>query len=129
MSYYFTKKIHQLSFEQAIEHITEVLKFHGFGVITEIDVRATLKKKIDVDFKKYTILGACHPAYAYEALQKEDKIGVFLPCNVVVEESEDGYVEITAVDPIASMQAVNNPELGNFAKDIQNKLKQVIDQL
>ena len=129
MSYYFNKTLTNISFEKAIEEVTGALKKQGFGVITEINVKDTLKKKIDVDFRKYTILGACHPESAYEALQKEQKIGVFLPCNVVVEENEDGEIEVAIVDPIASMQAVENLELGEFASGIRAKLMNVLESI
>jgi len=129
MSYYFNKTISGKSFEEAIEQVTEELKKEGFGVLTEIDVQATLKKKIDVDFKKYKILGACNPHYAHKALLNEDKIGVFLPCNIVVEEHDNGDVEVSAVDPIASMIAVKNDALGGIAQEIQQKLKSVINNL
>ena len=129
MSYYFSKKMGGTHFEEAKEKVTLALKEHGFGVITEIDVQATLKKKIDVDFRKYTILGACHPQSAHFALEREPKIGVFLPCNVVVEENLNGVVEVTIVDPIASMQAVENPALGEFAQSIREKLQSVLDRL
>jgi len=129
VSYYFTTKIDKLNFEQTVEKVTEVLKEHGFGVVTEIDVKATLKKKIDVDFRNYIILGACHPQYAYQALSKEEKIGVFLPCNVVVDEKLEGGIEVTAVDPIASMMAVDNPGLAEFGQKVQAELTSVIDKL
>lgn len=128
MSYYFSKIVSE-DFDKAIEKVTEKLKEEGFGVLTEIDVKATLKKKLDVDFKKYKILGACNPPFAYKALQAEDKIGIMLPCNVVVEENNDGKVEVSAVDPIASMQAVKNESLGTVAEEVRNKLKKVIDNL
>ena len=127
MSYYFNKKLNETNFENALERVTEALGQQGFGVITEINVKDTFKKKIDVDFRKYMILGACHPQSAYEALQKEDKIGVFLPCNVVVEENAAGQIEVSVVDPIASMISVENEELGDFAITIQKKLKAVLD--
>lgn len=127
MSYYFNKKLNETNFENAVERVTEALGQQGFGVITEINVKDTFKKKIDVDFRKYMILGACHPQSAYEALQKEDKIGVFLPCNVVVEENSAGQIEVSVVDPIASMMSVENEELGDFAITIQKKLKTVLD--
>ena len=126
MSYYFNKVLTGKSFEEAIELVTAELKKEGFGVLTEIDVKETLKKKIDVDFKKYKILGACNPHFAYKALSSEDKIGVFLPCNVVVEEHENGTVEVSAVDPLASMSSVKNDALGSLAIEIQEKLKRVI---
>ncbi|HEY5690368.1 MAG TPA: DUF302 domain-containing protein [Cyclobacteriaceae bacterium] len=129
MKYYFNKILKQKGFENAIAQVTAELKKEGFGVLTEIDVKDTLKKKIDVDFKKYKILGACNPQFAYKALQTEDKIGVFLPCNVVVEEHADGAIEVSAVDPIASMVAVENESLGSVANQVQEKLKRVIEQL
>lgn len=129
MKYFFSKTLKGTNFESAIEKVTEALKIEGFGVLTEIDVKATFKKKLDVDFKKYKILGACNPQFAYEALQKEDKIGVLLPCNVVVEEHENGNVEVAVVDPIASMSSVNNESLGKIAVQIQHKLKNVIESL
>lgn len=128
MSYFFSKKV-TMNFENAMSRITEELKKEGFGVLTEIDVKATLKKKLDVDFQKYTILGACNPAFAYKALQAEPHIGTMLPCNVIVQELADGKVEVAAVDPLASMQAIQNQELQAIAKEIQLKLKRVIDQL
>ena len=129
MSYYFSKVINGKSFEEAIELTKVELKKEGFGVLTEIDIKDTLKKKIDVDFKKYKILGACHPHYAHKALQSEDKIGLFLPCNVIVEEHENGEVEVSVVDPIASMISVGNESLGALATEIQQKLKRVSDNL
>lgn len=129
MSYYFSKTINGKDFDAAVEAVTAALKAEGFGVLTEIDVKETLKKKIDVDFKKYKILGACNPQYAYKALQAEDKIGVFLPCNVVVEEHDNGDIEVSAVDPMASMVSVQNNSLGGIATEIQQKLKRVIESL
>jgi len=129
MSYYFNKVLKTKNFDRAIEQVTAELIKEGFGVLTEIDVKATLKKKINADFKNYMILGACNPHYAYKALQSEDKIGVFLPCNVIVEEHENGDVEVSAVNPIASMMAVENESLGSIANEIQEKLKIVIGNL
>ncbi|MGY5847563.1 DUF302 domain-containing protein [Salegentibacter sp. HM20] len=129
MSYYFTTTLKDISFDQAIEKVTEELKKEGFGVLTEIDVKETLKKKIDVDFRKYKILGACNPHFAHQALSKEKKIGVFLPCNVVVEENDNKEIEITAVDPIASMQAAENDQLEGIAEEVKEKLKNVISRL
>lgn len=129
MSYYFSKILKNTNFDEAIEKVTAHLKNEGFGVLTEIDVKETLKKKIDVDFKKYKILGACNPHFAHKVLQKEDKIGVFLPCNVIVEEHENGEVEVSAVDPIASMAAVENKGIEELAKEVQQKLKRVIESL
>src|SRR5512138_202714 len=104
MAYYNTKVV-ELSFDDAIAKVTEELKKEGFGVLTEIDVRETLKKKLNVDFRRYRILGACNPQFAYQALQAEDKIGTMLPCNIVVQETAVGDIEVSAVDPVASMQA------------------------
>ena len=128
MSYHFTKTV-SVPFDEAIERVTEALKKNGFGVLTTIDVKATLKNKIDVDFRPYTILGACNPTFAYQALQSEDKIGAMLPCNVVVQQTDDGRVEVSAVDPVASMQAIENPALGGIAKEVQGLLKATIDNL
>ncbi len=129
MSYYFNTVVSGKSFEEAIDNVTAELKNEGFGVLTEIDVTSTLKNRIGADFKKYKILGACNPHFAYKALKAEDKIGVFLPCNVVVEENEDGSVEVSVVDPVASMVSVNNDALNEFATEIQQKLKRVIAAL
>lgn len=129
MNYYFNNKIKGKSFDQVIDDVTNALKKEGFGVLTEIDVQDTLKKKIDVDFKKYKILGACNPHFAHKALSTEDKIGVFLPCNVVVEENENGEIEVSAVDPIASMMAAKNDALEDIAHEVQEKLKYVIQNL
>ena len=128
MSYYFNKTL-KGDFEEIIEKVTEELEKEGFGVLTEINVTETLKKKLDVDFRKYQILGACNAPYAHEALKAEDKIGTMLPCNVSVQEKESGEVEVAAVNPIASMQSVDNEELGKVANEIQAKLKRVIDNL
>jgi len=113
MSYYFSKKL-DLGFDEAIEKVTEALKGEGFGILTEIDVKETLKKKLDVDFRPYIILGACNPPFAHKALEAEDKIGTMLPCNVIVQKLDDG-VEVAAVDPVASMKAVENDQLGDIA--------------
>ena len=128
MSYYFSKIVDD-DFEAAIERVTARLAEAGFGVLTTIDVSATLKKKIDVDFQRYTILGACNPGFAYKALQAEDKIGTMLPCNVIVQETADGKVEVAAVDPMASMMAIENEALGEVAAEVQGMLKSVIDSL
>ncbi len=128
MSYYFSKIINE-SFDRAIVKVVVSLKNEGFGVLTEIDVKETLKKKMDVDFQKYRILGACNPAFAYKALKAEDKIGTMLPCNVIVQETSDGQTEVTAVDPVASMKAVENPALFEIAKQVQEKLRKVIESL
>ncbi len=129
MSYYFNKVINEKSFDEAISEVQIALKNEGFGVLTEIDIKETLKNKIGVDFKKYKILGACNPHLAYKALQSEDKIGLFLPCNVIVEEHENGEIEVSAVDPIASMSTVENEALGKLAIEIQQKLIRVIESL
>ena len=110
MSYYFAKTL-QMPFDQAIQHVTDALASKGFGVLTTIDVRATMKKKLDVDFRPYTILGACNPQFAHKALQAENKIGTMLPCNVIVQEIGKDQVEVSAVDPVASMMAIKNPKL------------------
>ena len=128
MDYFYSTTV-DLSFDEAIKTVTDLLKDEGFGVLTEIDVKETLKKKLDVDFKKYRILGACNPGFAHKALQAEDKIGVMLPCNVIVEENDDGKVEISAVDPVASMQAVSNDRLRPIAEEVRSNLRKVIDQL
>lgn len=128
MSYYYSTTVN-MTFDEAIETVTEKLSGHGFGILTEIDVKETFKKKLDVDFKKYRILGACNPNFAHKALTAEDKIGVMLPCNVVVEEHEDGTVEVSAVDPVASMQAVSNEGLHPIAEEVRSNLKQVIEEL
>lgn len=128
MKYYFSKTINE-SFEGAIEKVTEALKAEGFGILTEIDVQATLKKKLDVDFRPYKILGACNPPFAHQALLAEDKIGTMLPCNVIVQQQDNGKVEVAAIDPVASMQAVENETLGEVAGTIREKLKNVIEHL
>ena len=128
MKYYFSTIIEK-SFGQVISDVTEELKKEGFGVLTDIDVKATMKKKLDVELKNYRILGACNPKFAYQALQKEDKIGTMLPCNVVVQELADGNIEVAAIDPIASMQAVQNPDLQSVAEAVRNKLQSVISSL
>ncbi len=128
MSYYFSKIV-KGPFEEVLEKTIAALKDEGFGVLTDIDVQATLKKKLDVDFRKYWILGACNPPYAYKALLAEDKIGTMLPCSVIVQETSDGRVEVAAIDPIASMQAVENPGLMPVAEEVQRKLKAAVDRL
>ncbi|HEV2563293.1 MAG TPA: DUF302 domain-containing protein [Rhizomicrobium sp.] len=125
MRYYFSKTL-KMPFAEAIQHVTEALAAKGFGVLTTIDVRATMKKKLDVDFRPYTILGACNPQFAHKALQSEDKIGTMLPCNVVVQEIGAGTVEVSAVDPVASMAAVDNPKLAPIAVEVRDLLKQVV---
>ena len=128
MSYYFSKIV-ELSFDDAIVRVKEELQKEGFGILTDIDVKQTLKKKLDGNFPKYRILGACNPPFAYKALQAEDKIGTMLPCNVVVQDIAEGQVEVAAIDPVASMQAVENQDLKEIAGQIQGKLKRVIETL
>lgn len=128
MSYHLSCKL-AMPFDQAVTHVTEALKAEGFGVLTEIDIKETLKKKLDVDVGRYHILGACNPPLAYKALQAEPHIGLMLPCNVIVRETDGGGVEVSAVDPVASMQAVENPALGEIAGDVRDKLRTVIDSL
>lgn len=128
MSYYFNKTLNT-SFDDAVARVFTELKKEGFGVLTDIDVSEALRKKLDMDFKKYRILGACNPPFAYKALQLEDKIGTMLPCNVIVQEISAGVVEVAAIDPIASMQAIDNPKLRSVAEQMQSMLKKVIAAL
>ena len=128
MSYYFDKKL-EFSYEKAMAKVIEELKKEDFGILTDIDVKETLKKKLNVDFRKYTILGACNPPFAYQALQAEEKIGLMLPCNVIVQETPGGGAEVSAIDPVASMQAIENPKLQEVAQQVRAKLKKVIDQV
>ena len=128
MSYYISKKI-SIDFEQAVRLVTESLKKEGFGVLTEIDIQQKLKEKLDVDFRKYKILGACNPPYAYQALQQEDKIGTMLPCNVILQELDNNEIEVAAVDPVASMMAVENQQLAGIASEIKGKLEHVIESI
>ena len=128
MKYYINKRI-TANFEQSLELVIEALKTEGFGVLSEIDIQQKLKEKLDVDFRKYKILGACNPPNAYKALQHEDKIGVLLPCNVIIQELDDGKTEVAAVDPVVSMMAVESPKLESIAKEIRTKLQKVIDTL
>jgi uncharacterized protein (DUF302 family) len=129
MNYYFSKTLVNVTFDEAIQKVTESLKEEGFGILTEIDIKATLKKKLDVDFYNYKILGACNPPFAYKALLAEDKIGTMLPCNVIVQEKEAGQVEVSAVDPAASMQAIENDGLIDIANEIRARLQKVIKAL
>ena len=128
MSYYFSTLL-DTSFDEAITRVTEELKKEGFGVLTSIDVTDTLKNKLDVDFRRYRILGACSPPFAYKALLAEDKVGLMLPCNVVVQETPQGGIEVAAIDPAASMQAIENDKLREVAATIRGKLKSVIASL
>lgn len=129
MGYYFSKTVKGADFDQVIENVTEELKKAGFGVLTDIDVKATFKKKLDVDFRKYRILGACNPNFAHKAISAEPNIGVFLPCNVVVQENEEGDIVVSAVDPVASMVSVENDQLGDIAQQVQNLLQTVTQNL
>ena len=128
MSYYFSKIV-DLTFDEAVQRVIEQLKQEGFGVLTEIDMKATLKKKLDVDFRNYKILGACNPPFAYRALQTERMVGTMLPCNVIVQEAGEGKTEVAAIDPVASMQAIENPELAGIAGQVRAKLKSVIEKV
>lgn len=128
MTYHFTTTV-DMPFDQAIDAVTEALGKKGFGVLTTIDVKATLKKKLDAEFRPYTILGACNPEFAYQALQHEDKIGTMLPCNVILQEKEPGRVEVSAVDPVASMQSIENPDLGHVAQEVRQRLREVVEGL
>jgi len=130
MSYFINKKMEGgISFEGTVEKVTGELKKEGFGVLTEIDIQSTFKNKLDVDMNKYVILGACNPNYAFNALKEDSKLGVFLPCNVIVEEHDNGEIEVSAVDPIASMLSVKNEKVEIFAKDVLEKLERVIANL
>jgi len=126
--YYFNKTV-DLSFDDAIERITEKLKEEGFGVLTEIDVQATLKKKLDVGFRPYRILGACNPSFAHKALSVEPNIGLMLPCNVIVQDTGSGKTEIAAIDPLVAMSSVENSALEPIAKEVQAKLRRLIENL
>lgn len=129
MSKYYFNKTLKISFEDAIARVTEELKKEGFGVLTEVDVAATFKKKLDVDFRPYRILGACNPTFAHKSVSAESHIGVYLPCNVVVQDAGEGKVDVAAVDPLVAMSRVDNSELESVAKQVQEKLKRVIDNL
>ena len=129
MKYYFSKILENTGFEETKEKVIESLKKEGFGVLTQIDIKATLKKKLDVNFRPYEILGACNPPFAYKALLAEDKIGTMLPCNVILQEKEDGNIEVSAVNPSVSMIAIKNDNLADIANEIQQKLQKVIESL
>ena len=128
MDYYLARPV-DLGFDDAIEAVTERLKDEGFGVLTTIDIKETLKKKIDVEFRKYTILGACNPKLAHYALTHEDKVGVLLPCNVIVQEHEGGQVEVVAMDPLGPMEAIGNPALTEMATEVRTRLERVLSGL
>jgi len=128
MTYYFSKTV-DMPFQDAVTRVTEQLSAEGFGVLTQIDVKATLKKKLDADFRNYLILGACNPPFAYQALLAEDKIGTMLPCNVIVQEHAPGQVEVAAVDPVASMSAIRNPDLAGIAEEVRERLRRVVENV
>jgi len=128
MSYYFAKSL-QAGFDEAVVRTREALAREGFGVISEIDVAKTMKAKLGADFRPYLILGACNPGMAHEALKMEDKVGTMLPCNVVVQERAPGQTEVAAIDPVASMQAIDNPRLLALARTVSDKLKAVVASL
>ena len=128
MSYYFSKTL-PVGFDKALQRTRDVLKQEGFGVITEIDLKKTFKEKLGVEFRDYRILGACNPALALQALQIEDKAGTMLPCNVVVQDIGEGRTEVAAIDPVASMQAIDNPHLKEAAAKVQERLRKVIELL
>jgi uncharacterized protein (DUF302 family) len=128
MQYSFNKIV-EMPFDKAINRVVESLKKEGFGVLTDIDVQATLEKKLDVHFRRYRILGACNPNFAYQALQEESRIGTMLPCNVIVQEIAEGKTEVSAIDPIASMQSIENPNLKDIADRVQARLKKVVEAL
>lgn len=129
MEYYFNKTLTDFTFEEVIGRTTQALQNEGFGILTEIDLRTTLKNKLDVDFPNYKILGACNPGFAYKALLAENKIGTMLPCNVIVRETKNGSIEVAAVDPIASMMGVENESLALIAEEVRSKLKKAVDSL
>jgi uncharacterized protein (DUF302 family) len=129
MQYYFSKTLNNVSFDEAVAKVTEELKKEGFGVISEINLHEKFKEKLDIDFRKYRILGACNPASAFKALQQEDKIGTMLPCNVIVQQLSDAQIEVAAVDPVASMQAIENANLAAIANEIRSKLEKVIENI
>ena len=128
MSYYISNIV-QMDFDQAIEAITTSLKTEGFGIVSEINLSATLKNKLDKDVPNYRILGACNPGYAYEAVTNEPHVGVMLPCNVIVRQLEEGKVEISAIDPIASMMAIENEMLAGFAIEVKEKLESAVNNV
>ncbi|MCF6297783.1 MAG: DUF302 domain-containing protein [Flavobacteriaceae bacterium] len=130
MSYFISRTMKDsINFEQAIENVTAELKKEGFGILTKIDIKSTFKKKLNVDVNQYVILGACNPNYAYDALKEDSKLGVFLPCNIIVEELSNGTVEVSAIDPVAAMMAVNNEQASIFANDVLEKMKTIIGSL
>lgn len=129
MSYYFSKTLNKATFEEAVEKTKQSLKNDGFGIIAEIDFQKTLKEKLGVDLRRYLVLEACNPPYAFQSLNADDKIGTLLPCNFVVQEKENGIIEVSSVDPLAMMAQVESPEMQNIAKEISDKLKRVVESL
>ena len=128
MAYYLTKTV-SIPFEEALVKVTEELKKEGFGIITEIDVRETLKKKLNVEFRKYRILGACNPNFAYQALKEEEKIGLLLPCNVIIQDKGNNQTEVSAINPMETMKTVRNPKLVDIAGQVQSRLQKVIERI
>jgi len=128
MGYYISKTVNS-GFDDTVARVTDELKKEGFGLVSEINIREKLKEKLGVDFHRYLILGACNPSYAHKALQVEDKIGTMLPCNVIVQEKNNGMVEVAVIDPIASMMAVKNEQLAGFGEEVKKKLQNVINSL
>lgn len=126
---YYNSKIVSYSFDETLARIPEELKKEGFGILTEIDVKETLKKKLDVDFRRYKILGACNPPFAYKTLQAEENIGVMLPCNVIVQEKENGTVQVSVINPLVAMQSVQNEALLPVASEVSDKLKRFLERL
>jgi len=129
MNYYFKKILEDITFDEAVEKVTEELQKEGFGILTEIDVQATLKKKLNVDYRNYRILGACNPPFAYRSLQAEAAIGILLPCNVVARELEDGRIEIDIINPLVAMHVVENDSMEAIATEIHDKLEKVANSL
>lgn len=128
MTYHFSKKL-DVTFEEALTKVEEALKLEGFGILTQIDVKETFKKKLDVDFRKYKILGACNPNFAIQAISAEDKVGTMMPCNVVVQETEDGKVEVSAINPKVTVGDIGNANLNSLVDDVSNILEKVISNL
>lgn len=129
MSYSLNKELTGITFEKAIEHVTEMLKTEGFGVLSEIDISTTFKNKLNVDFRKYKILGACNPQFAHKAIQNNDKTGVFLPCNVAVQEMDNGVIEVMAMNPVPALALMENNEINAIAEEIRQKLTRVLEKL
>jgi uncharacterized protein (DUF302 family) len=128
MSYYINKIV-ETPFDETVEAVTKALREQGFGILTDIDIQATLKKKLEIDFRQYRILGACNPQFAHKALQVEDKIGVMLPCSVIIQDTPDGKVEVAAMDPAAAMESISNPGLSEIARKVRDRLAAAIDDL